>query len=150
MYNALSSVIAGGRGAQASAGTPRPARRGPSRRRVRTASAVLKNLVRQPEKTFSTVSGNSGLILAPIADAGVSAAVRSTTHRPAVAGFQKRNRSPTVGSILLCWKKPKPNPPCTWLNIMPKYRSHFGENLQSTAAEIASYVPAHCECELSA
>ena len=29
---------------------------GPSRRRVRTASAVLKNFVRQPEKTFSTVS----------------------------------------------------------------------------------------------
>jgi hypothetical protein len=28
---------------------------GPSRRRVRNASAVLKNLVRQPEKTFSTV-----------------------------------------------------------------------------------------------
>src|SRR5258705_13484121 len=66
MYNALSSVIGGGRGAHASAGTPRPARRGPSRRRVRTASAVLKNLVRQPEKTFSTVAGNSGLILAPI------------------------------------------------------------------------------------
>src|SRR6266481_380557 len=85
MYNALSSVIAGGRGAHASAGTPRPARRGPSRRRVRTASAVLKNLVRQPEKTFSTVSANGGLILAPIADAGVSAAVRSTAHRPAVS-----------------------------------------------------------------
>src|SRR5882672_2175859 len=32
----------------------------------------------QPEKTFSTVSANSGLILAPVADAGVSAAVRST------------------------------------------------------------------------
>ena len=79
-----------------------------------------KNLVRQPEKTFSTVFANSGLILAPIADAGVSAAVRSTAHRPAVAGFQKRNRTPTVGSMLLCWKKPKPNPPCTWLNIMPK------------------------------
>src|SRR5260221_14019607 len=29
---------------------------GPSRRRVRTASAVLKNFVHQPEKTFSTVS----------------------------------------------------------------------------------------------
>jgi hypothetical protein len=47
---------------------------------VRTASAVLKNLVRQPEKTFSTVSANSELILAPIADAGVSAAVRSSTQ----------------------------------------------------------------------
>ena len=53
-------------------------------------------------------------------EAGVSAAVRSTAHRPAVAGFQKRNRNPAVGSMLLCWKKPKPNPPCTWLNIMPK------------------------------
>src|SRR5258707_6502683 len=29
---------------------------GPSRRRVRTASAVLNNFVHQPEKTFSTVS----------------------------------------------------------------------------------------------
>ena len=29
---------------------------GPSHRRPRTASAVLKNFVRQPEKTFSTVS----------------------------------------------------------------------------------------------
>jgi hypothetical protein len=33
---------------------------GPSRRRVRAASAVLKNFVRQPEKTFSTVSAMSG------------------------------------------------------------------------------------------
>jgi len=31
---------------------------GPSRRRVRTASAVLKTFVHQPEKTFSTVSAN--------------------------------------------------------------------------------------------
>src|SRR6267142_3639850 len=117
MYNALSSVIGGGRGAHASAGTPRPARRGPSRRGVRTASAVLKNLVRQPEKTFSTVSANSGLILAPVADAGVSTAVRSTAHRPVVAGFQKRNRNPTVGAMLLCWRKPKAKPPFTCVNI---------------------------------
>src|SRR5712664_4146121 len=33
---------------------------GPSRRGVRTASAVLKNFVRQPEKTFSTVSVKTG------------------------------------------------------------------------------------------
>jgi hypothetical protein len=33
---------------------------GPSRRRVRNASAVLKKLVRQPEKTFSTVCDKSG------------------------------------------------------------------------------------------
>src|SRR6266478_2515885 len=33
---------------------------GPSRRRVRTVSAVLKNFVRQPEKTFSTVSARNG------------------------------------------------------------------------------------------
>src|SRR5229473_5455835 len=33
---------------------------GPSRRRVRTASAVLKNFVRQPEKTFATISAQSG------------------------------------------------------------------------------------------
>jgi hypothetical protein len=31
----------------------------PSRRRTRNASAVLKNLVRQPKKTFSTVSALS-------------------------------------------------------------------------------------------
>jgi hypothetical protein len=33
---------------------------GPSHRGERNASAVLKNFVRQPEKTFSTVSANSG------------------------------------------------------------------------------------------
>src|SRR5258705_13345373 len=33
---------------------------GPSRRRVRTASAVLKTFVRQPEKTFSTISARNG------------------------------------------------------------------------------------------
>jgi hypothetical protein len=38
---------------------------GPSRRRARTASAVLKNFVRQPEKTFSTVSANNGQSLQP-------------------------------------------------------------------------------------
>ena len=64
--NVQRPVLGHRRRARCPAGTPRPARRGPSRRRVRTASAVLKNLVRQPEKTFSTVSGNSGLILAPI------------------------------------------------------------------------------------
>src|SRR6476646_9380707 len=32
---------------------------GPSHRRLRTASAVLKNFVRQPEKTFSTVSAQT-------------------------------------------------------------------------------------------
>src|SRR5712675_3472660 len=99
MYNALSSVIGGGRGAHASAGTPRPARRGPSRRRVRTASAVLKNLVRQPERTFSTVSANSGLTLAPLVDASVSATVRNTTHGPVVAGVFK------IGNVLRPWDR---------------------------------------------
>src|SRR5258705_12810486 len=33
---------------------------GPSRRRVRTASSALKNFVRRPEKTFSTVSARNG------------------------------------------------------------------------------------------
>jgi hypothetical protein len=33
---------------------------GPSRRGERNASAVLTNFVRQPEKTFSTVSANCG------------------------------------------------------------------------------------------
>src|SRR6267378_3642324 len=117
MYNALSSVIGGGRGAQQE---HLALRRGPSRRRVRTASAVLTNLVRQPEKTFSTVSANSGLILAPIAVAGVSAAVRSTAHRPAVAGFQKRKRNPTVGAMLFCWRKPKAKPPFTCVNMIPE------------------------------
>jgi hypothetical protein len=33
---------------------------GPSHRRVRNASAALKNFVRQPEKTFATVSALFG------------------------------------------------------------------------------------------
>src|ERR1035437_8238984 len=33
---------------------------GPSRRRMRNASAVLKIFVRQPKKTFSTLSAQSG------------------------------------------------------------------------------------------
>jgi hypothetical protein len=40
---------------------------------------------------------------------GVGAAIRSTAHRSAVAGFQKRNRSPTVGAMLLRRRK-KANP----------------------------------------
>src|ERR1700730_552618 len=36
---------------------------GPSHRRVRSASAALKNFVRQPEKTFATVSAMNGLTL---------------------------------------------------------------------------------------
>src|SRR5467141_3349892 len=50
-----SSVIGGGRGAHDSAGTTRPARRGPSRRRVRTASAVLKNLVSARKDFFNSI-----------------------------------------------------------------------------------------------
>ena len=65
-------------------------------------------------------SANSRLILAPIADAGVSAAVRSTTHRWVVAGFQKRNRNPTVGAMLLRWRKPKAKPPFTCVNMIPE------------------------------
>src|SRR6267142_2373612 len=106
MYNALSSVIEGGRGAQQE---HLALRRGPSRRRVRTASAILTNLVRQPEKTFSTVSANSGLILAPVAGR-LQRRRPKHSHRSVVAGLQKRKRSPTVGSMLLCWRKPKPNP----------------------------------------
>jgi len=91
MYNALSSVIGGGRGAHASGRNTSPCSMwsltSPRADRISGSSKILFG---QPEKTFSTVSGNSGLILAPIADAGVSAAVRSTAHRPAVAGFQKR------------------------------------------------------------
>ena len=63
---------------------------------------------------------NSGLILAPIVDAGVGAAVRSTTHRSVVAGFQKRNRNPTVGAMLLCWRKPEAKPPFTCVNMIPE------------------------------
>jgi hypothetical protein len=33
---------------------------GPSRRRLRSASAALKNFVRQPKKTFATLSAQSG------------------------------------------------------------------------------------------
>jgi hypothetical protein len=42
------------------------------------------------------------------------------TRRGPSGAIQKRKRTPTVGSMLLCCKKPNPNPPCTWLNIMPK------------------------------
>ena len=62
----------------------------------------------------------TALILAPIADAGVSVAVRSTTHRSVVAGFQKRNRNPTVGAMLLRWRKPKAKPPFTCVNMIPE------------------------------
>src|SRR4051794_40270242 len=34
-------------------------------------------------------------------------------HRSVVAGFQKRNRNPTVGAMLLRWRKPEANPPFT-------------------------------------
>src|SRR5882724_1238576 len=34
-------------------------------------------------------------------------------HRSVLAGFQKRNRNPTVGAMLLRWRKPKANPPFT-------------------------------------
>src|ERR1700716_1186517 len=35
------------------------------------------------------------------------------THRSVVASFQKRNRNPTVGAMLLRWRKPEANPPFT-------------------------------------
>jgi hypothetical protein len=65
-------------------------------------------------------SANNGLILAPVDDADVGAAVRRTTHRSVVAGFQKRNRNPTVGAMLLRWRKPKANPPFTCVNMTPE------------------------------
>src|SRR6267142_3606753 len=120
MYNALSSVIGGGRGAHASAGTPRPARRGPSRRRVRTASAVLKNLVRPPEKDFFNSICQQRTHTCSSRRRGRQNAVRSTAHRPVVAGFQKRNRNPTVGAMLFCWRKPKAKPPFTCVNMIPE------------------------------
>jgi hypothetical protein len=63
-----------------------------------------------------TVLGNAVLL----ADAGVSAAVRSTAHRAVVASFQKRKRNPTVGAMLLRWRKPKANPPFTCVNMIPE------------------------------
>src|SRR5882672_5115008 len=38
---------------------------------------------------------------------------RKHRNRSVVTGFQKRNRSPTVGAILLRWRKPEANPPFT-------------------------------------
>ena len=72
------------------------------------------------EKRFYTAWVNSGLILAPIVDAGVGAAVRSTAHGSVVASLQKRNRNPTVGAMLLCWRKPEANPPFTCVNMIPE------------------------------
>jgi hypothetical protein len=37
-----------------------------------------------------------------------------------VAGFQNRNRSPTVGAMLLRWRKPKARPPFTCVNMIPE------------------------------
>ena|ERR1700724_760300 len=34
--------------------------------------------------------------------------------------IQKRKRNPTVGSMLLRWRKPKANPPFTCVNMTPK------------------------------
>ena len=42
------------------------------------------------------------------------------THRSVVASFQKRNRNPTVGAMLLRWRKPEANPPFTCVNIIPE------------------------------
>jgi hypothetical protein len=50
---------------------------------------------------------------------GVGAAVRSTTHRSVLVGSQKRNRNPTVGAMLLCWRKPLAKPPLTCVNMIP-------------------------------
>ena len=50
----------------------------------------------------------------------VSVAVRGTTHRSVVAGFQKRNRNPAVGAMLLRWRKPEANPPFTCVNMIPE------------------------------
>jgi hypothetical protein len=44
-------------------------------------------------------------------------------HNPQIArgrAFQKRNRSPTVGAMLLRWRKPKANPPFTCVNMIPE------------------------------
>jgi hypothetical protein len=40
-------------------------------------------------------------------------------HRLA-ASLQKRNRSPTVGAMLLRWRKPEANPPFTCVNMIPE------------------------------
>jgi hypothetical protein len=42
------------------------------------------------------------------------------THRSVVASFQKRKRNPTVGAMLLRWRKPKANPPFTCVNMIPE------------------------------
>ena len=42
------------------------------------------------------------------------------TRRPVVASFQKRNRNPTVGAMLLRWRKPKAKPPFTCVNMIPE------------------------------
>jgi hypothetical protein len=42
------------------------------------------------------------------------------THRSVVASFQKRKRNPTVGAMLLRWRKPEANPPFTCVNMIPE------------------------------
>src|SRR6266481_6218478 len=117
MYNALSSVIGGGRGAQQEHlalrdVVPHVAACGPHQRSSQILFVSQKRLFQQYLPKADS--------LAPMADAGVGAAVRSTTHRPVVAGFQKRNRNPTVGAMLLRWRKPKANPPFTCVNMIPE------------------------------
>jgi hypothetical protein len=56
----------------------------------------------------------------PQSPRGASAAIRSKTHRAVVASFQKRNRNPTVGAMLLRWRKPEAKPPFTCVNMIPE------------------------------
>jgi hypothetical protein len=90
MYNALSSVIAGARGAHESAGTlalrdvvPYVASCGPHSGPQKTRSSARKDF-------FNSICQQH-------CSNCVSAAVRVIAHSPAVAAFQKRNRNPAVG-----------------------------------------------------
>ena len=85
---------------------------GASRRQIAFWRRALADVAQGPKGANS--------VLAQVADPSVSATVRSTTYRSVVAGFQKRNRNPTVGAMLLRWRKPDANPPLTCVNMIPE------------------------------
>ncbi len=50
------------------------------------------------------------------------ASCRCPKHSPQIgrSQLQKRKRNPTVGAMLLRWRKPLANPPFTCVNMMPE------------------------------
>jgi hypothetical protein len=56
----------------------------------------------------------------PLSDNGRSDATLVRYHVCAITSFQNRKRIPTVGAMLLRWRKPKANPLFTCVNMIPE------------------------------